>query len=777
MKFEVKNEQFYLNGEPIFISGAEMHYFRVPKSEWRDRLIKIKASGCNVVSTYIPWCFHEKEEGNIDLTGSTLPEKDLQTFLDLTQEFGFLVLVRPGPYVMSEIREHGLPFWLFERYPEVMAKRIDGTNHAIVSYLNETYLSLVDKWYKAVFTILTPRQITHGGNIIMVQLDNEVGMFQWVMNHPDYSDFVLDLFSSYLENKYPLTKFQELFNTETKSIREFVYTNLKNPQKTNTLVLMNEFMLFHRDYFRDYLQALKSIGEKYGLNVPVVVNVHGFHSIDYAKRGTQYPIGLSQLLHTSQINGMVLAGDYYIGNVVPDNYYDLLIANAFTKAVQPKYQPLFSAEFQSGFQYNKPRLQPATQDLISRICIGNGMNGINYYMFVGGVNYEDIGILGYRHDWQAPISMKGDLRPHFYVITHLNEVINAYGKALLEAKPVNHLHLGFIPDYFMTEYNNQYNQEFTYRLRHLRETLMYNGLGKALAFHNVSFTGINLLDDAEIDVLKVPTLLVVSFDYINKKIQRKLANYVKNGGKLLITPYLPTKDFNQNACTVLVDELNIKRVDRKEWQSIRVVDIDNVISMITETYDEENSFAYIERNKQTVGFIKSYGQGKLVVFGAGIISEHDHHMDAYFEAVAQLGIDSIVKTDDWLNVLVREGETGTFLFINNLEEYDKNTTITYKGELLFEGKKLRIPIRKGLILPINWRITDDLLIKYSTGEFTSCIIYDDIITLSLQALDEEWIVLETTHDIFVENGRVVELGENNYKIFTKSNCEVSIILK
>jgi len=777
MKFEVKNEQFYLNDEPIFISGAEMHYFRVPKSEWRDRLDKIKEAGCNVVSTYIPWCFHEKEEGNIDLTGRTLPEKDLKSFLDLTQEYGFLVLVRPGPYVMSEIREHGLPFWLFEKYPEVIAKRIDGTNHVIVSYLNPTYLKLVDKWYKAVFEILTPRQFTHGGNIIMVQLDNEVGMFQWVMNHPDYSDIVLESFAKYLENKYTLRKFQTLFSTTETSIKEFVYTNLKQPQKTNATVLMNEFMLFHRDYFRDYLNTLKSIGEKYGLNVPIVVNVHGFSSIDYAKRGTQYPIGLSQLLHTKQISNMVLAGDYYIGNVVPDNYYDLLLANAFTKAVQPKYQPLFSAEFQSGFQYNKPRLQPATQDLISRICIGNGMNGINYYMFVGGINYENISLLGYRHEWQAPISMRGELRPHYNVIKHLNEVINAYGKALLEATPVNHLHIGFIPDYFMTEYSNQYTAEFTHRLKNLRETLMYNGLGKALGFNNVSFTGINLQDDEEIDVQKVPTLLVVSYDYVNEKIQRKLVNYVKNGGKLLITPYLPTKDFNQNSCTVLIDELQLKPLERKEWQSIQVDTIDNVIAMITETYDELNAYAYIENNKQTVGFVKSYGQGKLIVFGAGMISEHDHHMDAYFEVIKKLDIDSIIKTDDWLNVMVREGENGTFLFINNLEEYDKYTTFTYKNELLFEGKKLRVPIRKGLILPINWKIDEELLINYSTGEFTACKVSDDIVYLTLQALDEEWVVLTTTYDVFVENGRIIELGNNQFKIVTNSNCKVTITLK
>src|SRR5690554_3807107 len=230
-KIEVKNKKFYVNGKEQFLSGAEFHYFRVPKKLWKDRLNKIKDSGCNVVSTYIPWSFHEKVETEIDLTGKTLPEKDLKYFLKLTKELGFLVLVRPGPYVMAEIKNHGLPFWLFSSYPEVIAKRIDGSNHTIVSYLNKKYLSLVDKWYKAVFDILTPLQISNGGNIIMCQLDNEVGMFPWIMNHPDYSDFILSRFSSYLSKKYTLSQFSALFTCYEKSIEEYVYKNIKNPPK------------------------------------------------------------------------------------------------------------------------------------------------------------------------------------------------------------------------------------------------------------------------------------------------------------------------------------------------------------------------------------------------------------------------------------------------------------------------------------------------------------------------------------------------------------------
>ncbi len=775
-RVEIKEEKIIINGEEKFLVGAELHYFRVPKTLWKDRLTKIKDSGCNLVSTYIPWSFHEKRENEIDLTGKTLPEKDLKSFLELAKEMNLLVLVRPGPYVMSEIRNHGLPFWLFENYPEVIAKRIDGSNHTIVSYLNEKYLSLVEKWYKAVFAIISPLQITNGGNIIMCQLDNEVGMFPWVMNHPDYSDFIIDKFIAYLSHKYSEKEFAQLFNNTILSIHDYVYKYLRTPEKASAVVLMNEFMLFHREYYRDYIIELRKIAAKYGLNIPVVVNIHGFHSVDYAKRGLQYPIGLSQLLLTAEIDNVLLAGDYYVGNIVPDNYFDIILANAFTKAVQPKNQPLFSAEFQSGFQNDVPRLQPTTTDLKSRICIGCGMNAINYYMFVGGENYEGIGIIGKRHDWQAPVGADGSLRPHYHVIKHLNDVIKTYGKALLDAKYDVVTHLAFEPDYYLTEYDNQYTREFKQELQRMREQILFNGIGKALSFLNITFDGYNMKDEKAIDVSKIPSLWVFSTGYMNEASQRKLVDYVKNGGNLIISPLLPTQDLNKNACTVFIDELAIDIKDRKDWQMIDVCETDNLSGIYTQSYNVEDGFAYRENTNDCIGFVKNYGSGKVVIFGAGMISEHNYKIQAYGKVAEQLGLDSIVKCDDWLNIEVRSGKNGTFLFVNNLDEYEKETVFTYKNELLFDGHKLTVPMRKGLILPINWQVTENVKVNYATCEFVDFKESPEEVTLKAKAINNERIVIESPYQLSSTNCEIEKTGVNQYKLLTESNTIIEIIL-
>ncbi len=772
----VKNQKFFINGKEEFIFGAELHYFRVPKALWKDRLQKIKNSGCNLVSTYIPWSFHEKNENQIDLTGNTLPEKDLKSFLELANEMEFLVLVRPGPYVMSEIKNHGLPQWLFATYPEIIAKRIDGKDHTIVSYLNDKYLELVGKWYKAVFEIITPLQITNGGNIILCQLDNEVGMFPWIMNHPDYSDFILNKFTVYLTKKFTIKEFNSLFKTEEQSISDYVFKYLKKPEKDTAIPLMNEFMLFHREYYRDYIVKLKKIAEKNGLNIPIVVNVHGFHSIDYAKRGLQYPLGLSQLLLANDIENVVLAGDYYIGNIVPDNYFDIILANAFTKAVQPIDQPLFSAEFQSGFQNGVPRLQPTTTDLKTRICFGNGMNAINYYMFVGGENYEDIGLMGRRHDWQAPIGADGSLRPHYYVIKHLTSVIKTYGKDLLNSKYDNVTHIAFEPDYFMTEYDNEFTKSLKNELQRMREEILFNGIGKALSFLNIAFDGYNMLEKTSINVKEIPSLWVFSPGYMNEFSQKKLVNYVKDGGKLIISPILPTKDLNNINCTILIDELDIEIENRKDWQMIDIENLDNISCFYTESYVVDEGFAYREATKDIVGFKKNIGLGQIVVFGAGIVSEHDYKIASYGLVTKQIGLESIVNADEWFNISVRKGENGTFLFINNLDEYEKESKFIYQNQTLFDGKSLNIPMRKGLILPIDWHVTDNVVIKYSTCEFVSK--EEDLKELKLQvkAIAEEWILIETPYSIMISDGQIINIKQNQYKIILNCNYLVNIKL-
>ncbi|MGB9592807.1 MAG: beta-galactosidase, partial [Anaerolineae bacterium] len=183
--FTVKDGLLWLGGKPVFLQAGEFHYFRTPPDQWEHRLGLLKAAGFNAVASYIPWRWHQVEEDVSDFDGRSHPMRNLAGFLDLAAAMGLWIIARPGPYIMAETINEGIPSWVFDHYPQVAF--VDQHNRAqnVVSYLHPDFLACVSKWYRAVFQVLTPRQITRGGRVVLIQLDNEMGMIQWVRNIMD----------------------------------------------------------------------------------------------------------------------------------------------------------------------------------------------------------------------------------------------------------------------------------------------------------------------------------------------------------------------------------------------------------------------------------------------------------------------------------------------------------------------------------------------------------------------------------------------------------------
>lgn len=159
-QFEIR-DRFYLNGEPFQVISGSIHYFRVVPEYWRDRLEKLKAMGCNTVETYIPWNMHEQNKGEFCFEGML----DVERFVRLAQELGLYVILRPSPYICAEWEFGGLPAWLL---------REDGMRLRAVY---EPFLKHVDEYYKVLLPKLVPLQITQGGPVIMMQVENEYGYY------------------------------------------------------------------------------------------------------------------------------------------------------------------------------------------------------------------------------------------------------------------------------------------------------------------------------------------------------------------------------------------------------------------------------------------------------------------------------------------------------------------------------------------------------------------------------------------------------------------------
>lgn len=155
------SDTFYLDGNKFQIISGAIHYFRVVPEYWQDRLEKLKAMGCNTVETYIPWNLHEEEKGKFNFEGRL----DIKHFVQLAQDLGLYVILRPSPYICAEWEFGGLPGWLLAEHG--MRVRC--------SY--PPYLKHVEEYYDELFKHISPLQIDNGGPVILMQVENEYGYY------------------------------------------------------------------------------------------------------------------------------------------------------------------------------------------------------------------------------------------------------------------------------------------------------------------------------------------------------------------------------------------------------------------------------------------------------------------------------------------------------------------------------------------------------------------------------------------------------------------------
>jgi beta-galactosidase len=159
--FAIGASDFLLDGKPLQIRCGEIHSARVPREYWRHRLQLCKAMGLNTVCAYLFWNVHEWEQGKYDWSG----QADAAEFCRLAQQEGLWVVLRPGPYACAEWDGGGLPWWLLKQ-PDIRLRSQD-----------RAFLAASAAWLREVGRVLGPLQITKGGPILMVQVENEYGSF------------------------------------------------------------------------------------------------------------------------------------------------------------------------------------------------------------------------------------------------------------------------------------------------------------------------------------------------------------------------------------------------------------------------------------------------------------------------------------------------------------------------------------------------------------------------------------------------------------------------
>ena len=160
--FELGTTEFLLDGKPFQIISGEMHPARIPAEYWRHRIQMAKAIGCNTISAYLFWNYHETEEGVYDFeTGN----HNIAEFFRLVQEEEMWLIVRPGPYVCAEWELGGIPPYLL-RIPDIKLRCMD-----------PRYMAAAERYMGKLSEVIKPFMVTKGGPLLMIQIENEYGSF------------------------------------------------------------------------------------------------------------------------------------------------------------------------------------------------------------------------------------------------------------------------------------------------------------------------------------------------------------------------------------------------------------------------------------------------------------------------------------------------------------------------------------------------------------------------------------------------------------------------
>ncbi|MBN2612434.1 MAG: beta-galactosidase [Bacteroidales bacterium] len=380
----VNNYYITFNGKPFFPVVGEFHFSRYPAQYWEESIKKIKAGGINIIATYVFWNIHEREEGVFDWYGNL----NLRRFAELCEKNDIYLIVRMGPFCHGEMRNGGIPDWLYGRSFEIRSN-------------DEEYLAYVDRLYCEIARQCNGLLFKDGGPIIGAQLENEFqhSAAPWEITYPGA--------------RKELTVADKNINVTHEQISD---TDGHNP---------------HTELGKTHMARLKQIAIKNGMDVPL-----------YTATGW----GNAAIVEKGSIP--VTAGYAYPfwAPPGPSPFYLFKDIHKFPDympvSYEPELYPSIPAEIGAGIQVKysrRPIVEPASVLPLMVRIVGSGSNGIGYYMYHGGSTpvfegkfyNEDVnGLPKINYDYQSPIGQYGQIRPHHKSLKTLHMFLEEHSEEL-----------------------------------------------------------------------------------------------------------------------------------------------------------------------------------------------------------------------------------------------------------------------------------------------------------------------------------------------------------
>lgn len=384
-KITFNNYYMLIDDRPVIPVMGEFHYARYPNQYWEDAILKMKSGGITLMATYVFWNLHEEEEGQFVWTG----DKDLRHFIELCRKHNLEVIVRIGPFCHGEIRNGGIPDWLYGRPFQVRSN-------------DERYLFYVKRLYNQIGKQLKGLLFNDGGPVVGIQLENECqhSAAPWAFSHPGQK----------IEYTIPDVDY------------DTVMPGVSEQQKKHSFASLGQ----------EHMRILKKMAIDAGLVVPL-----------YTATGWGYAA-----LVENEMLPVQAAYPYptWDNSFAPSKFYLFtnIHKNPDYSPVRYKAQdyPYFCAEMAGGmvsFYERRPTVPAQALDALVIRTVGSGANGIGYYMYHGGLtptgkksfmSDEAIGLPCISYDFQAPIGEFGQIRPSYHSLRTIHLFLNDFGNIL-----------------------------------------------------------------------------------------------------------------------------------------------------------------------------------------------------------------------------------------------------------------------------------------------------------------------------------------------------------
>nr|MDO8111278.1 beta-galactosidase [Candidatus Sigynarchaeota archaeon] len=752
----VTKHEFKVGTKSMFLLAGEIHYFRLDPNDWDDRLGQMKEIGCNAVSTYIPWNWHEEYKGKFDFTS---PEKDLDKFLEAAELYKFKILARPGPWICSEWMNGAIPQWLIDEHPEILCTNDVGKHPSWInlkatpiSYLHPVYLDHVKKWYAAVAPILKKHEHPRGG-IILIQPDNELSFgFQKGVFDADYTAPSVEFYRGFLQKKYKsVAGINKVYGTSFKTLDKIMPPKRADADGKQLLIRCNDWVETKERIIQEYTSRCIKMLRDLGLKSPMYVNTPSLSS--------PANIMLQNLAERKDNGGLVLAGDDHYPHALDAIYrqdFPLSLSIEQLDAQLP-YMPI-SWEFEGG-HYDED-VGPNDAQMLPRLAVAHGLKAMSIYMMVGGRNppmpadlkkkykhpFDHYGTYpntisptgkpdptGKSYDFAAAIGENGQKSDRFQIFQRFFAFVSNNANQLLVSSKV-HDDIAYIHYHDYGRINIQTEPlGFAFNYSRMDQPDISSMFFQALVCLNglhYQPKMVELLVASSEELAKYPVAFGCFFEFMDTESVNKLAEYVKNGGTLIAFFEIPSKTEWLEQCDLLTSLVPAKIDAKVKDESItalgHVIDSAEFAFTFKDIPDGAEVLA-TTKSGGICAYACSAGKGKIVHLGFAPPPENEGR--AFLHDLLENSLKlSPPKSYSSLNgVVCVQQQTANgerIVAVANLWKGDERIDIMLDDQsrtplFRIEAKNVVVAGRSCLFWSINKKLSEDVTIAFTTSELVS----------------------------------------------------------